>query len=208
MPLALLGVLCAGQPPRVWGRSRDFTALPPAPAPPSVRSGPVFISITTGADFLVARWHEPNPLLPGRAIQVGPGLRFAMGAMLRERLAIYAEGSVTAPVVPFLTGLAVASAGVGADWFTDPANGWRARVLARRAWASRMNFADAGVLYTPPAVQSIDAIYLLEVGAGPSRRSARVDRAWLLAASGGPLWVLGRAGWTLGLSLAYSWSLS
>jgi hypothetical protein len=198
MPLAFIALL---------------SALVPNPGPtepPALKSSKpsLFLSLSLGVDAVAAHWREPNPNLHETLKQLGPALRLAGGVQLGSQTAIFLDGVGTVPAVFPGWGVSVGGVGVGVDRFVRDGGPWHLRASARRAWAYRTRPLEAAVLPIIPPIRTIDDIWLFELAIGHARRTARLERGWMLAVFGGPLWVETGIGWIGGVSLARVWSRS
>lgn len=199
MPLALVVFLSA-------------LVLPPGPTEPAVPepwAPAIFLSLGLGADAVAANWREPNATLDGRRLQqLGPGLRLAAGVELGSQTAIFIDGAGTVPVVMPGWGVSVGGVGFGVDRFVRDGGPWHLRASARRAWVYRSRSFEPAILYRPPPIRTIDEVWLVELAIGHAHRTSRIERGWMLALFGGPLWVETGIGWIGGLGLARVWSRS
>lgn len=168
----------------------------------------MFLSLTLGADSLIAHWRAENSVLNGRSAQVGLATHVQLGVPLTSLVSLSLIGGTTIPVIPPLHGLVIGEVGVAGDWFSGSEDAWRVHVAAQRAWAGIAAYLNASIGHTPPPLNEIDDIWLFEMGAGYARRHGRWDRNWMLSAFGGPLWVGTDEGWIVGLGLSFSWSRS
>ena len=198
MPLAFIALLSALVP----------TPDPTEPAVPGSPTPALFLSLGLGVDGVATRWREPNPNIDGGLQQLGPALRLAAGVQLGTQTALFVDGAGTVPVVLPGWGVSVGGVGLGVDRSVRPGGPWHLRASARRAWAYRSYAFSAPIKYITPPIRTIDEIWQFELALGHAHRTARLERGWMLAVFGGPLWVETGIGWIGGLSLARVWSRS
>ena len=193
MPLAAIAIL--------W-------ALVPNPGSTTPRSSALFLSLGLGIDALAATWREPNPSIDGGLQQLGPALRPAIGVQVGSQTALFIDAVGTVPGLVPGWGVELGGVGLGVDRFVQADGPWHLRASARRAWAYRSAAFSAPILQIPPPIRTIDEIWLFELAIGHAYRTGRIERGWMLALFGGPLWVETGIGWIGGLSLARVWSRS
>jgi hypothetical protein len=181
------------------------TSTEPTPAtqitPP--RSGPLFLSLGVGADYLYGRWHDDNLNDTRDRQNAGLALHAAIGAVIAARGAVFFDGQVRVPFAPPLSGLSIAAIGVGGTVFLGQSGHWHADAAIRRAW---IGGEDSQLLRVPAPVTTFSGSWLAEIGGGYATRRGRWDRGPTLSLLGGQLRADRASGWLLGIEIMYAWS--